>query len=1437
MLQTRLDCLRAERRQLGYLTFVISALRLISGIEIIKMVEMLAKKPQDDMVYYLLTSVLVALDLPDRNASDSPATVLLYSDRPFIASFTKFLDDSSQWKSSRLRAVISLKWSIFISIARHRDPDLLEASTLPEGFSDENVEKRVWDAVKSDVFPFLSEITQIVRPRGPIEDVDSSFTGLGVKLNTEGEAESDVVDEFFKIFILRAFESLVTTFIVSMSAVIRRIKHRQEDVGLASSRANRPVAGGRTTTHEDVPSHVPRNDVAQLFEFIGVLYTSLPPDEGLKFWVTSAEPGDGKLFAFIRWATESRERTLVSAAYDMLAGIAKGRSSAEVAYNYLSSSGSTDRGHGGMLAGGGNLFSWATLFNALAWWAETLPNPHAHHHQPQSLDLPGRWQQPSFSDAEALMMGAFLRLLRTVVKYAPAARVTLYSMPDFRVVPTLLALLQHGVQLELKGVILDALAAFCEPGAGVQGVEICKNVWAALERAELINLRSGGGIATRGVENELEGVETPAQRYPATIPFLRLLSTLIHTPKSLSPQQMLVDYEPLDTIPDGLGQPTRLGGIAPYVRFVVDTVLLRARNREFIDSSDKWKMIEVALEFVERCLASYNLQSLLTISEEAMGRNPEILRSFHIHPGFELLVQLLTDCPLRSEIVDYISQGVDALASKAIKGAYFERVLLRVLRIVHYVLEVQDLFIEMLLPLLAQLEGSASSLTFLTSSIVSFDQLLNWSPHLITKIAACPLHAKMEESKLLAIKIIVLLSESPVFTTVAQVAPHDKRRLNRLAMIFDRDAESDIISDGFMVLLQRDSIEDISVSSELVDMSTGAGAPLVSSSLQLTHAIRVAILNLLLENTVQDTPAPNVAHSLLGFYPDPLHPNQLAIQDPQASNSRKTCLHVILDLLNTGVPRTGPGNEAHGSPTFLTTHPALAEQCYRLIHQLCSHRTTSSVIMRYLRTREDFFVRHLSVLPFRVPHIARAGMGQIVYGDGSRVTTTNKVLTSFLQIRAWVLQSVALELHVLTEMGQSQRASRLLTLLFGSATDLYEERNSLDDLLNPFAPGQSLIRTIELFQSFDFEWYDCLTIDPDVQLWLFANMDVSTCLRVDDSGCEIFDVNALLSLMHHHRRQMQAQGTVAGPNIHEQLRNETKYILTSCTIENNRRQVQYAKGVGFRSWKQLLDVCLAKGFHRLPQDRRESILFDLIYIIPPAILHSSASQSTATMLSEVMLSLVTKLRGDRQQQLILQSTFDDSYAASLPVDRLKTLLKSVLECLAGSGKAELIRGNLYASLVNYLHLVEDARERSNLDNLGSEHGFSPSKSFSRSSSVSRDEFGEEAAVPFVVGRSHDKRSELEVSTLAIINKDVDGLVSIVSTDAIDGTEVWRTVAFTLLDSLVGLSRLERPHRVLGLLARKGYLYTFVQGIKDADLELQQVLRPDPGIDYSSIVFC
>jgi hypothetical protein len=49
------------------------------------------------------------------------------------------------------------------------------------------------------------------------------------------------------------------------------------------------------------------------------------------------------------------------------------------------------------------------------------------------------------------------------------------------------------------------------------------------------------------VEVELEEVERVHKFYPATVPFLKLLSTLIHTPKRIPLKDRVVDDEPANT--------------------------------------------------------------------------------------------------------------------------------------------------------------------------------------------------------------------------------------------------------------------------------------------------------------------------------------------------------------------------------------------------------------------------------------------------------------------------------------------------------------------------------------------------------------------------------------------------------------------------------------------------------------------------------------------------------------------------------------------------------------------------------------------------------------------------------------------------------------------------------------------------------------------------
>jgi nuclear pore complex protein Nup205 len=82
--------------------------------------------------------------------------------------------------------------------------------------------------------------------------------------------------------------------------------------------------------------------------------------------------------------------------------------------------------------------------------------------------------------------------------------------------------------------------------------------------------------------------------------------------------------------------------------------------------------------------------------------------------------------------------------------------------------------------------------------------------------------------------------------------------------------------------------------------------------------------------------------------------------------------------------------------------------------------------------------------------------------------------------------------------------------------------------------------------------------------------------------------------------------------------------------------------------------------------------------------------------------------------------------------------------------------------------------------------------------------------------------------LAVLKPVAERLVTTVSRDATDGTEVWKTVAYMLLDCLVNLSRDDKHGNVLSTLVRHGFLGVFVQDIKDSDRRLQSVLKPEPG---------
>ncbi|EJD04791.1 uncharacterized protein FOMMEDRAFT_153883 [Fomitiporia mediterranea MF3/22] len=1404
ILQARLESLLYERRNLAIAFYFIARSGYLASAELCQVLEWLINNPKSEMALYILSAFFASLDLShsQRESRSAQLRISITKDAAVVSFVKAKLAPTTEWKDTSLKAAVSLKWTLFLAEVRYRDTSLEHV----EGFRNEDLTMQVFNAIQADAFSFLLRIvSQLNADRSVSSQLLTNSIAPGTAIGEANEANGSMSNEF-KGNLLHEIELLLRSLLTHAPAELRKVKHKQEDQ--FRPRADRHARSGYRPTEPSVETSPPRNDIAILFQLLGQLYSVLPEDSAIQFWggaprsdfpeyyeVTEAETG--RLPSFLRWAVEVREPDLIICVFDMLAGLSTGVACAECAYNFMAM-GSLDVVHGVGLDSrryeAATVFTWRSIFGELESWSALGTNQ-----RPQHGVAPAQLQ---IAPTDVLLGLAFLKFTAAVAEHSVQARIAIATHPQYRTISCLVSLIPLGVPLELKGAIFETLSAFCHPGAGMQGVDICKNVWAQMERLEVINVR-GGGFASKGVEVELEEVESVHRVYPATIAFLELLCTLIHTPKRVPLKNRVTEPEPVNTVPENFGQPYRTLGIGPYVSFVVDNVLAKLPRREFLAISDSWKMADLSFCFLERCLASYDLESLPGLAEEYTIKGPEVLTPLVHHPGFDVLSRMLSETQLRTTLLTYVVEGAEELPRQPITSRFIN-VILRVLRIADRVLEIEDLFLDHLVPAVSDFDDIVIAGTRVSQSFLSrIGQGLSLDRRSIPAIGSYATCLTNSEIKYMAVKILSSLSQSPSFQSIAS--------------LIERSQESTIILDGFVDLLGNDSTDDASDAEEWADLWTGAGAPDLEGEQDLfAQAIQLAILDLLLRGTKRSKSS-SLAFLLLFGKTSP----DGQVQDPHALGSRELCLHVILKLLNRGIPRLtekSRDRERYDAKTPLfESQPVLAERLYKLVYQLCEHPRTSAPMMLYLRTREDFFARHLAAMAVHAPTDNRAPVIEVAYNDGSRVVTTCTSAKAFLQLHSWLLDLVSLELHVLTNKGQNQRVKELLDLLFGT-TETYHgpETDWEHDMFQPFNDvGQSRIRIIEIFQSLEFEWYDSVTVTP-VDLQFYGALNLQSCIRTDESGCEVVDRAALFELLSNARRVLVRQGQVVNALHSAQLDAETKYVLESCVVENNRREVQFALGLGYESWKKLLDVVLTKCFNRISHDQRENILFDLLHVVPPAIHNNALPESSATLLAESLLLLVTKLREERKQVQLLSAS-DSMESSALPVERMAALLRHILDCILESHRGDLVRGNLYAALINFVHLAAPLPGNpAPPKHIGLSREASLSNLTSSLSLLGSD-----------VRHANGHSTSLEANCFAVIKPVMERLITTISKDAIDGTEVWKTIAFTLLESLTRMSHLDSRNSIFNTLDRYGLLSNFVHSIGEANSTLQDVLQPEP----------
>lgn len=687
-------------------------------------------------------------------------------------------------------------------------------------------------------------------------------------------------------------------------------------------------------------------------------------------------------------------------------------------------------------------------------------------------------------------------------------------------------------------------------------------------------------------------------------------------------------------------------------------------------------------------------------------------------PGFLILVRLLSEQSVFAPLADIVDGAVPMAPNRP---RIANECLLRVLRIYYRILDIQLVFSDVLLLTLQSTTGFKRPLGFQSLDHLLLNRLSN------VIAIALSVADKDNEVSFVSLKIIASLAQSPVFSGADMFHGVYAKAMNRLAGVIDSSDESIRIAQAFSSKLEEEG-EDLSPAFIAIDSQAVLRG---ENSDHLPIIIRSTILDMLVDNTAEAT-GPNIAHFLLGF---DFRARELGLQDPRAPGSRRSCLQVILEQLNE-------------QPPMIQLHPVLASKSAQLIHQLFAHPVTGPSTMAYTESYEGFPARQLASLPRTCPAVSTdvVGMGLAsTYTD--EVETSADVLVAYLSYQRYILAAVGIQTFAFEGHGASSE--------FIAQQLFLDEDEEEDDQRPPLL--------IDLVSNIDIQFVEA---DADAQqdktLEFYYNFNFD---QYKQPGTDLFDLDVLARALKSNRRQLVRQGAVIKGTSADAMAQEAEYILARLAFKNRQNEIFVAKGDFLQAWNETLKVALALLFHYVPEDRQEVLLFDLLTAVldrmngdlPPGVLD---------LLSEAVLMSVNTL-------MTALSGLDNS---NLPLDQMSTILTKIIDAVLKPGTTEVVRGNLYATVTQYLQLVP-------------------------------------------VGED----TPLRRATITDLGARKDRFISLLCRDAMDMRDVWKTECFSLLASVVALG----DRAILSPLMSGRFLAQFVRSIKDRELQLQECLVPDP----------
>lgn len=743
----------------------------------------------DDVTLYLQLALLSATDLSILHTREDGEEIIqklpIFSEEDYINTLLQKLHPTKlKWANEGLQAVTLFGFSVCLSSWRL----VPQNQQLQRAIEQEDI--YVDAAIQLKVFEFL----------------DIVFL------------ENELIHKEELIF--KRLHNLFTDFIILMYSKVKELRIKADE----SARTM------QVYVHEglEAPTNLPRH-FENLLCAIAHLYRNDKFNLTLEFWA----PMDNStlqnqsyrtpsraisLFKFVRLAGEMLPITLFVPYLKLLSGLSSSPQSARYCFNFIKQAGP---GFTGPVTWDHFFMSFTQYYNNLRQEVAAATDTVYRHRTPYHKGI---------TPQEIEGLHAVLLLIRTVADEDEFSRIALCEHPGWVPLQVLLGLVSCSIPIPLKADLLLTLAKLSK------SVETASQMWNNLETSQiLVTIPSTSNYQPRGIQTDLDEVESRIEEYPLTRAVLMLLDVLTDT-----------------GIPRTLGAGPRKPGFDPYLTFIINSVFLKFNARSYKNPIERWQIANMCLKLFDKFITEYEPDL-----SDFPSNNKQ--NEFNSSPGFHIMVQMNTKSDFLNLLLLIIDEGSKLydLYIPFPGESYVEKCTLHCLSIIDRCLMLQSNFFKLF---------SNASMPILLTHLSKLLLTLNprsGKPDHVLNIAKYVSYQFMPSShSLTAVKILSYLTRSPTI--------HNQI----ISIILSSNGVDKDIFNGFVECLDEAIDED---------------------NCDVIIATKESILKLLKQ--CLDYNAPNLTHFLLGFDIKKKDVTQTIFQLPGVMDFPRTCIHSLLGLL------------------------------------------------------------------------------------------------------------------------------------------------------------------------------------------------------------------------------------------------------------------------------------------------------------------------------------------------------------------------------------------------------------------------------------------------------------------------------------------------------------------------------------------------------------